>query len=134
MPSHLSPQWLCGNSCTWAQDVPFNIAGTNEKKSPQKAKEGAKYQSPYVIHDTQSAQISQKQDEGNIYVIMKTMCTPGYHHNGFVETQELGHVMYGSILLVPMNQRMLNRQSRSVILVVISDSRKTVCSNLTEAR
>ena len=28
-----------------------------------------------VIHDTQSAQ-----DEHNIYVIMKTMCPPGYHH------------------------------------------------------
>ena len=37
-----------------------------------------------MIHDTQSAQISQKQYERNIYVIMKTMCPPGYHHNGFV--------------------------------------------------
>ena len=27
-----------------------------------------------MIHNTQSAQISQKQDEHNIYVIMKTMC------------------------------------------------------------
>ena len=27
-----------------------------------------------MIHDTQSAEISQKQDERNIYVIMKTMC------------------------------------------------------------
>ena len=27
-----------------------------------------------VIHDRQSAQISQKQDGRNIYVIMKTMC------------------------------------------------------------
>ena len=26
---------------------------------------------------------------------MKTMCTPGYHHNGFVATHALGHVMYG---------------------------------------
>ena len=37
-----------------------------------------------MIHDTQSAQISQKQDERNIYVIMKTMCPPGYYHNGLV--------------------------------------------------
>ena len=29
-----------------------------------------------VIHGTQSAQISQKQDERNIYVIMKKMCLP----------------------------------------------------------
>ena len=65
-----------------------------------------------MIHDTQSAQISQKQDERNIYVIMKTMCPPGYHHNGFVATHALGHMMYGSTLLVPMNQRVLNKQSK----------------------
>ena len=28
-----------------------------------------------------SVKISQKQDECNIYAIMKTMCPPGYHHN-----------------------------------------------------
>ena len=49
-----------------------------------------------MIHDTQSAQISQKQDERNIYVIMKTMCPPGYHHSGFVATHALGHMMYGT--------------------------------------
>ena len=49
-----------------------------------------------MIHDTQSAQISQKQDERNIYEIMKTMCPPGYHHNGFVATHALGHMMCGS--------------------------------------
>ena len=65
-----------------------------------------------MIHDTQSAQISQKQDERNIYVIMKTMCPPGYHHNGFVATHALGHMMYGSTLLVLMNQRVLNKQSK----------------------
>ena len=27
---------------------------------------------------------------------METMCPPGYHHNGFVETHALGHMMYGS--------------------------------------
>ena len=36
-----------------------------------------------MIHDTHSAQISQKQDERNLYAIMKTMA---YHHNGFVAT------------------------------------------------
>ena len=34
---------------------------------------------------------------------MKTMCPPGYHHNGFVATHALGHMMYGYTLLVPMN-------------------------------
>ena len=27
---------------------------------------------------------------------MKTMCPPGYHHNGFVATHALGHMMYSS--------------------------------------
>ena len=48
-----------------------------------------------MIHDTQSAQISQKQDERNIYVIMKTMCRPGYHRNGSLATHALGHMIYG---------------------------------------
>ena len=26
---------------------------------------------------------------------MKTMCPPGYHHNDFVATHALGHLMYG---------------------------------------
>ena len=44
---------------------------------------------------------------------MKTMCPPGYHHNGFVvATHALGHMMYGYILMVPMNQRVLNKQSK----------------------
>ena len=27
---------------------------------------------------------------------MKTMCPPSYHHNGFVATHTLGHMMYPS--------------------------------------
>ena len=65
-----------------------------------------------MIHDTQSAQISQKQDERNIYAIIKTMCPPGHHHNGFVATHAHGHMMYGYTLLVPMNQRVLNKQNK----------------------
>ena len=57
-----------------------------------------------MIHDTQSAQISQKQNGHNISVTMKTMCPPGYHHKGFVATHALGHMMYGYTSLVPMNQ------------------------------
>ena len=53
-----------------------------------------------MIHDTQSAQISQKQDERNIYVIMKTMCPPGHHHNGFVATHALRHMMYGIYIYI----------------------------------
>ena len=33
-------------------------------------------------------------------VIMKTMCPPGYHHNGFVATHALGHTMYGDHMLI----------------------------------
>ena len=36
------------------------------------------------MHNTQSPQISQKQDGRNIYAIMKTMHPPGYHHHGLV--------------------------------------------------
>ena len=43
---------------------------------------------------------------------MKTMCPPGYHHNGLAATHALGHMMYGYTLLVPMNQRVLNNQSK----------------------
>ena len=31
---------------------------------------------------------------------MKTMCPPGYHHNGFVATHALGHMMYGLYILL----------------------------------
>ena len=49
-----------------------------------------------MIHDTQSAQISQmKQDEHDIYAVMKTMCPPGHHQNRFVATHALGHMMHG---------------------------------------
>ena len=65
-----------------------------------------------MIHDTQSAQILQKQDGRNIYVVMKTIFPPGYHHNGFMATHALGHMMYGYTLLVPMNQRVLNQLSK----------------------
>ena len=30
---------------------------------------------------------------------MKTMSPPGYHHNGFVATHALGHMMYGFIYI-----------------------------------
>ena len=46
-----------------------------------------------MISNTQSAQISQKQDRRNVYTIMKTMFPPGYHHNGFLATPALGHMM-----------------------------------------
>ena len=74
-----------------------------------------------MIQDTHSAQISPKQDERNIYiyiyeyvysyiyVIMKTMCPPGYHHNSFLATHALVHIMYSYTLLVPMNQRVLKK-------------------------
>ena len=47
------------------------------------------------IYITQSAEISQKQDERNLYAIMKTVCLPGYHHNGLVAAHALGHMIYG---------------------------------------
>ena len=43
---------------------------------------------------------------------MKTMCPPGYHHNGFAAIHVLGHVMYGCTFLVPWNQRVLNKPGK----------------------
>ena len=43
---------------------------------------------------------------------MKTMCPPGYHHNGFVAAYGLGHMMYGYTLLVPMNRGVLNKLNK----------------------
>ena len=48
----------------------------------------------------------------HIYAIMKTTCPPGYHHNGFVVTHALWHMMYGYTLLVAMNQIVLNKLSK----------------------
>ena len=54
-----------------------------------------------MIHHTQSAQISQKQDERNLYAIMKTMCLPYYYHNDFVATHALGTQVHATHELVP---------------------------------
>ena len=43
---------------------------------------------------------------------MKTMCPPSYHHNSLAATRALGHMMYGYTLLVPVNQRVLNKLSK----------------------
>ena len=43
----------------------------------------------------------------NIYMhiyIMKTMCLPDYHHNGFVATHALGQMMYGCAQLYELPQ------------------------------
>ena len=56
------------------------------------------------FHDTQNAQTLQKYDDRNIYAIMKTMCPPGYHDNGFVATHAPGHMLFGYTLLVPMHE------------------------------
>ena len=64
-----------------------------------------------MIHNTQSAQISQKQDGRNVHVIMKTMCPPGYHHNGFVATHALGHrTSCIQVHELPQSHRGFNRE------------------------
>ena len=45
-----------------------------------------------MIHDTQSAQILQKQNERNIYAIIKGISPPCYHHSGFVATHARRHI------------------------------------------
>ena len=39
-----------------------------------------------MIHSTQNAHISQKHDEPNLYVIIKTICPSGYHDNIYIYT------------------------------------------------
>ena len=46
---------------------------------------------------------------------MKTMCRPSYHHNGFVATHVFEHMMYGYTLLVPMNQKVLNKLAQQTL-------------------
>ena len=45
------------------------------------------------MHDTQSTQISQKQDGSNIYAIMKTM-RPPISHNDFVVYIYIYYILY----------------------------------------
>ena len=49
-----------------------------------------------------------------IYIIMKTMCSPSSHRNVFVAIYSLGHMMYSYTLLVPMNQKELNKLSKLI--------------------
>ena len=59
-----------------------------------------RYKWSEMMHNTHSAQISQKQDGWNIFAIMKSMCPPRYHHNGFVATHALGHIVYGGQIVL----------------------------------
>ena len=43
---------------------------------------------------------------------MKTVYPPVYYYNSFVVTYVLWHMMHGYTLLVPMNQKVLNKLSR----------------------
>ena len=49
---------------------------------------------------TQSAQISQKKDECNIYAVKRTDNVPRYYQspNGLMVTHALGHVMYVELM------------------------------------
>ena len=49
-----------------------------------------------VVSDPRHTECSNLTEERKLYAIMKTMCPPGYHHNGFVATHALEHMMYGS--------------------------------------
>ena len=40
------------------------------------------------------------------------MCPPGYNHNGFVATHALRDMMYSYTLPLPMNQSVVNKQSK----------------------
>ena len=56
------------------------------------------------------------------------MCPPSYHHIGFVATHALGPMMYGYTLLVPVNQKVLNKLSKERHDTRTHDPRHTECS------
>ena len=65
---------------------------------------------------------------------METMRPPYYHHNGFVVTHALGHMIYGYTLLVTVKQRVHNKLDKeSNISPRIKDLQNTECSNLAKA-
>ena len=49
---------------------------------------------------------------------MKTMCPPGYHHNGFVATHALGHMMWQLMHLGNFSTLNLSLLLRSTLCVV----------------
>ena len=55
---------------------------------------------------------SHKSKMGLIYMQSWKQCPPVYHHNGFVASHALGHMIYSYTLQVPMNQRVLNKLSK----------------------
>ena len=67
----------------------------------------------------QSAEISQKQDGRYMYVIIKAMYPPGFHHNDFVATNHaFGHMTNGCTMLVPMNQRVFKKLSKERNIII----------------
>ena len=56
------------------------------------ALKSVRYSEPHYIELTQTAQISKKQYIA-IYAIMTTMHPPGYHHNSFVATHGIVHII-----------------------------------------
>ena len=48
------------------------------------------------------------------------MCRPGYYQsaNGPMVTHAFGYMMYGYTLLVPMNQRVLNKSSDYIYMYI----------------
>ena len=61
---------------------------------------------------------------------MKAMCPPGYHHNGFVATDALRHMVYGYTLLVPMNQRVLNKLSNKQTYIMLPMTTSSLISDV----
>ena len=59
---------------------------------------------------------SNKRKVSVIYICSQkdTICPPGYYQsaNGPMVTHAFGHMMHGYTLLVPVNQRVLNKSSK----------------------
>ena len=89
-----------------------------------------------VVSDPRHTECSnpREADERNIRAIMKSMCPSSNHRSGFVATLAVGHMKYVYTLLVPMNQRVLNKQSKERNVSDAKNPRHTESLNFTEVR
>ena len=101
---------LYSNSWTWAHDVRLHNVGIQEPKSAQIT---TRAMSIILLAEmwskiyTECSNCYKNNEHNNTCNQDYPMCPPGYHHNGFMATHELGHMMFGYTMLVFKNQRVL---------------------------
>ena len=49
------------------------------------------------------------------------MCPPGYHHNGFMATHELGHMMYGYTMFGIQEPKSAQITTRAMSIILLGE-------------